>query len=141
MGRDMWDGVGRDEGRGYTPAPVDESRTMVTTTQESFSAIWRPVFADGRPPEAAVAGAWVRTQQLFVDQYGAGLTEKQRREMVAEMAIAWLLRAFSPSATAADTERATLAQQAALWLDTLRYDLDRLYDGYYHLLQEWGICR
>jgi hypothetical protein len=114
---------------------------MATKTQESFATIWRPVFANGCPPESAVADAWARTQRLLVARYGAGLTERQRQEMVGEMAIAWLLRAFSPSATAADTEQASLAQQAALWLGVLRYDLDRLYEGYYHLLQEWAMYR
>ncbi|MGH2585673.1 MAG: hypothetical protein ACRDJE_12235 [Dehalococcoidia bacterium] len=114
---------------------------MITKMQESFSAIWGPVFADGWPPEAAVADAWARTNQLLVEQYGADVTDEQRREMVSEMAIAWLVRALSPSATAADTERASLAQQVALWLSVLRYDLDRLYEGYYHLLQKWGVYR
>lgn len=112
---------------------------MATTTQEPFSDIWRPVFAGGCPAEAAVADAWTRTQQLLVERYGAGLTAKRRQELAGEMAIAWLLRAFSPSATAADTERASLAVQAALSLGVLRYDLDHLYEGYYRLLQRWAV--
>jgi hypothetical protein len=111
---------------------------MATTTRESFAGIWRPVFADGSPSESAVAAAWEGTQRLLAEQYGRGLSSKQLQDMVAEMAIAWLLRAFSPSATAADTELASLAQQAALWLGVFRYDLDRVYEGYYHLLQAWG---
>ena|SRR6266508_2100583 len=115
--------------------------TMTTKTRESFCDIWRPVFAGGCPPEAAVADAWARTQQTFIEQYGAVLTARQRQEMLGEMAIAWLLRAFAPSATAADSERASLALQAALSLGVLRYDLDRVYEGYYRLLEEWAVYR
>jgi hypothetical protein len=121
---------------------MDESKAMTTKTQESYTAIWRPLFADGCPPDdAAVAAAWARTQQLFIEQYGPNLSRRQREEMACEMAIAWLLRALSPTASAEDTERATLAQQAALALGIFRYDLDRLYDGYYGLLQAWGVYR
>lgn len=63
------------------------------------------------------------------------------RDLLAEMAVAWLLRALSPNVSALDTELASLAQQAALWLGVLRCDLDRVYDGYFHLLQEWGVYR
>src|SRR5262249_34070536 len=106
---------------------------MVTKTQEDFAAIWRPVFSGGFPEDSAVAEAWARTRQLFVEEYGARLTDLQKQHMIGEMTIAWLVRALSPSASAADTERATLAQQVALWLGQFRYDLDRLYTGYYDL--------
>ena len=112
---------------------------METTTQEGFAAIWRPVFVDGCPAEAAVSAAWERTRRLFADRYGPGVSERLCREMVGEMAIAWLLRALSPFATAADTELASLAQQAALSLDLCRFDLDRVFEGYYHLLEAWGV--
>jgi hypothetical protein len=108
---------------------------MDTKTRTSFGTIWRPVFAGREPTEAEVAHAWGRTRRLFADEYGAGLTPRQAEVLLEEMAIAWLLRALSPVATAEDAERATLAQQAALWLGVLSYDLDRVYDGYYRLLQ------
>ena len=114
---------------------------MATTPPESFAAIWRPVFADCYPSDAVVATAWARTQWLLVERYDGGLAEERCREMLGELAIASVLRAFSPSATPADTELASLAQQAALWLNAIRYDLDHLYEGYYRLLQEWGADR
>ncbi len=114
---------------------------MAAPIRESFAGIWRPVFADGCPPESAVADAWARTRALLVQQYGPRLTHEQVQSLLTEMVIAWLLRALSPSATAADTELASLAQQAALWLGALRFDLDRVYEGYYPLLQAWGVYR
>jgi hypothetical protein len=114
---------------------------MTTTVGETFASIWRPVFADGCPAESAAADAWARTQRLFAGEYGAGLSVRQCEEMAGEMALAWLLRAMSPRATAADTELASLAQHAALWLGMLTHDLDRVYEGYYHLLQAWGMYR
>lgn len=114
---------------------------MTTQTRERFSNIWRPVFCDGCPPEPAVADAWARTQRSFIERYGAALTVHQRRGMLGEMAIASLLRALAPSATATDTERASLALQAALALGVLRYDLDRVYEGYYRLLEGWAVYR
>jgi len=112
---------------------------MAVTTRESFVQIWRPVFADGEPSDLAVSDAWVQTQALLVERYGPRLTQGQMQDLVAEMTISWLLRAFSPHATGADTELASVAQHAALWLEMLHIDLDRLYDGYYRLLEEWGM--
>jgi hypothetical protein len=114
---------------------------MTTARRERFAAIWRPVFGAEVPSESDVAGAWASTRALLAEQYGAGLTEQRCREMAGEMAIAWLLRALAPSASAADTELASLAQQAALWLGAFPYDLDRVYEGYYRLLQAWGAYR
>jgi hypothetical protein len=123
-------------GRGGT---VDKGKAMVTQTGDRYAAIWRPVFAAGYPAESTVTEAWAQTRQMFAETYGPGLTDTQQREMAGEMTVAWLLRALSPAATAVDTERATLAQQAALWLGLCGYDLDRIYDGYYQLLQGWGV--
>jgi hypothetical protein len=114
---------------------------MTTIQRERFAAIWRPVFGAEVPSELDVDRAWARTKALLSEQYGSGLTEQRCREMVGEMAIAWLLRALAPSASAADTEQASLAQQAALWLGAVPYDLARVYEGYYRLLQAWGAYR
>src|SRR5207253_711920 len=66
-----------------------QDSAMATTTRDSFAAIWRPLFADRCPADAAIADAWSRTQRLLGEAYGHGLSEKRCREMVGEMAIAW----------------------------------------------------
>lgn len=114
---------------------------MAIMARTDFAAIWRPVFAQGVAPEHALARAWARTQQFFAQQYGSHLTEAQCQDLLEEMTVAWLLRALAPGASASDTELSTLAQQAALALGLLRYDLARVYEGYFQLLEGWGVYR
>lgn len=114
---------------------------MVSPVREAFNAIWQPVFRDGTPDEAAVRDAWARTRDLLAAVYGPDLSEEHMRDLLAEIALAWLLRAMSPTADAADSALASLAQQAALALGVLAYDVDRVYEGYFRLLRAWGVYR
>ncbi len=114
---------------------------MVASVRQAFTAIWRPVFQDGAADDAAVQAAWSRTHDLLAALYGPDLTGEQARDLLAEMTLAWLLRAMAPTASAEDSDIASLAQQAALALGALTYDLSRVYEGYFRLLRAWGVYR
>ncbi len=114
---------------------------MAASVRQAFIAIWRPVFHTGPLHDAAVQAAWSRTRDLLAALYGPELTSEQALDLLAEMTLAWLLRAMGPAAGAEDTEVASLAQQAALALGALTYDLNRVYEGYFRLLRTWGVYR
>lgn len=114
---------------------------MVASVRQAFTAIWRPVFEDSGADDATVQAAWSRTRDLLAALYGPDLTNEQARDLLAEMTLAWLLRAMAPTARAEDSEAASLAQQAALALGALTYDLNRVYEGYFRLLRTWGVYR
>ena len=112
---------------------------MAVLIREQFVDLWRPVFTEDSPREEAVQAAWTRTRALLDERYGPRLTDAQARHLINELVVAWLLRALSPSASVADGELSTLAQQAALWLGLLDVDLDHIFSGYFNELQRWGI--
>jgi hypothetical protein len=114
---------------------------MAASVRQAFIAIWRPVFDASPLEDAALQTAWSRTRDLLAALYGPALTGEQALDLLAEMALAWLLRAMGPAASAEDTEVASLAQQAALALGALTYDLTRVYEGYFRLLRTWGVYR
>lgn len=114
---------------------------MAVSVRQAFIAIWRPVFHAGSMDDAAVQAAWSRTRNLLAALYGPALTGEQALDLLAEMTLAWLLRAMGPAASAEDTEVASLAQQAALALGALTYDLTRVYESYFRLLRAWGVYR